>query len=181
MALPQIGDKIAELKKEMIQRTKMTADNVLRELSRIAFSDPRMFYNSETGEHKKLNELNDEEASAVDNLEYTKRWNKQGILIGSKTKVTRHNKIQALKMLGAHLGICLEAGSNISVNNAVTPGSYQEEMDKWRDVLKNLEVEELEQIRELYRKAEERAKQKNGSANFNCEYDYIERTPKKLH
>ena len=101
-----VAERIQKALAERKQRTEITADMVLRELARIAFSDTRKLYNDD-GSMKLPHELDDDTAASlagVDTFEETS----EGMVIGYTRKVKRWDKAKALELLGKHLGMFTE-------------------------------------------------------------------------
>lgn len=110
MGRPHVGAAIDAAMKLREQRTQVTADQVLRELARIAFSDPRRLYDA-TGKLKSITELDDDAASALAGVEHEDLWTKQGdvrVVSGTLSKVKRWDKVRALELLGKHLAMFVD-------------------------------------------------------------------------
>lgn len=88
-------------------RLELSADRVLLEVKRIAFSDPRRFYNAD-GALKAIAALGDDEAAALASVETFEEYTTiagESVLVGHVRKVKRWDKLAALGRLMKHLGI----------------------------------------------------------------------------
>jgi len=99
----------ALIQKEMDKRgkrTDITADRVVKELGKIAFSDVRNVYNGD-GRMLEPYELSDDAAATISSFKVTKL--SVGGAENDMEKVTeeykRHDKTKALELLGRHFGI----------------------------------------------------------------------------
>lgn len=128
MADPGVQERIAELQRERIARSELTADRVLRELTRIAFADARTIYRPD-GSLKPPHEWDDATAAAVAGVETeeqvrptsTKEELDPGPLGGALKrtrtdsvepvrthKLRRWDKLRALELLCKHFGLLKE-------------------------------------------------------------------------
>jgi phage terminase small subunit len=89
------------LMSEQQERTNITADDVLRELARIGFSDITDVVNIEDGGIKK--NLSKKTRVAISSVQITRRKTREEETID--TKIRMHDKIRALDKLGVHLGL----------------------------------------------------------------------------
>lgn len=97
---PEIAQEVARLQAERSERTEITADRVVQELARLAFSDLRDVAKW-SGTEITLQgsaELSGDAAAAVSEVKYTS--------FGLGIKL--HSKPQALKLLGDHLGMFVQ-------------------------------------------------------------------------
>jgi phage terminase small subunit len=104
---PDIQNYLTERQKELKEETGITQKRVLQELSAIAFSDIRRFYD-ENGNLKSITELDDEAAAALAGVETEELFAGFGddrAQIGMTKKIKRWDKGKALETLGRHLGI----------------------------------------------------------------------------
>lgn len=99
MSKPDIVAEIERLKEARKRRNHVTADMVIEELRRLAFSDERKLYRDD-GTLKPPAEWDDETAAAVSGIET--RENRKGV---TTKKVRLWDKKGALELLGKHLGI----------------------------------------------------------------------------
>ncbi len=98
----EIDKYIGELREKRSIRTQITADRVLEEYARIAFSDLRQVvtWSPQGLVLKESEELSQDVASAVSEVTRT------ASMSGVSYKIKMHNKIGALDKLAKHLGIC---------------------------------------------------------------------------
>lgn len=91
-------------------RVLVEADRVLKELGRIAFLDPRGFFN-EKGALKQPHELTEEQAAALASIETAEVFDGRGserVLVGYARKLKFWDKIGALELAMRHLGLLKE-------------------------------------------------------------------------
>lgn len=98
---PDIQAAIASAQRERSVRTGITADRVIKEIARVAFSDPRSVMQWGPGGVvlRDSTELTDDEAAAVAEVAETTTKD------GGSLKVKLHSKTTALDQLAKHLGI----------------------------------------------------------------------------
>jgi phage terminase small subunit len=104
---PQIQKLIAERQEDRKQRTEITQDRVLQELSRIAFFDPRRLLNPD-GSPKPINELDDDTAAVLAGMDIREEYDGSGEdrkFIGYAKKVKVSDKVAALGLAMRHLGM----------------------------------------------------------------------------
>lgn len=101
MQKPDIAAAIDKGKLERIARTRVTADRVVVELARIAFSDIRTFlsWSGRDIELKASEEISDDDAACIE--EISENLNAQGM---NAIKIKLHSKLRALELLGKHTG-----------------------------------------------------------------------------
>lgn len=100
----EIQARIAELQAERAGRVQVTADEVLRELARIGFSDMRQFtsWGPQGVDLLASGELPEDAARCVAEVSQ---------VVGEKTSSVRfklHDKVAALTLIGKHLGMFKE-------------------------------------------------------------------------
>lgn len=101
---PAVAAAIAEHDRALTAKLEITAERVLLETSRLAFSDHRKLYRAD-GSLKALHELDDDTAAAVASVETVTRAGR-GAEGGSQLhKVKLADKQPALVQLGRHLQI----------------------------------------------------------------------------
>ncbi len=102
-------------------KLEVKAERVLEELAKLAFLDPRNFYN-EDGTLKMIHELDADTAACIAGVEYEKLYEHyakgQSKPIGSTTKIKFHDKGQNLERLGRHLKLFTEK-VEVSGDNAL--------------------------------------------------------------
>lgn len=102
----QVKARIAELQKKQTDKLDVTAERVLGELAKMAFLDPRKFFN-EDGSLKRVNELDDQTAASLAGIEHEKLFEHfgkgQAKEVGTTTKIKIADKGINLERLGRHL------------------------------------------------------------------------------
>jgi phage terminase small subunit len=104
---PEIARAVAEAQAARAERVHIKADDVLRELARIAFSDIRAFFNDD-GSLKRPHELGADQAAALASLESVEEFAGKGDdrkLVGYTRKVKLWEKRGALELAMRHLGM----------------------------------------------------------------------------
>lgn len=96
----EISDRIAELTANSLKRTYISADKVLQELARIAFANPKDYYD-ENGEMIPIHELSDDAAAAIAGVQVTKLDKFGRVRLDPKLS----DKKAALTDLGKHVGL----------------------------------------------------------------------------
>ena len=91
----KVQEAVRNAKQSRQERTRVTADQTVREIARLAFADPRRLVN-EDGSVKALYELDEDLAAAVSSVEVDEY---------GKVKYKLRPKTQALDMLMKHLGL----------------------------------------------------------------------------
>lgn len=86
------------------KRLDITADRVLKEYAKIAFSDIRKFYD-EKGHLKHPKDIDDDSACALSAIETEQIFSRDGDGIGIVKKIKVHNKLGALDSIARHLGM----------------------------------------------------------------------------
>jgi len=95
LAKPDIQAEIRRLKAERAERLMISADRVVEELARIAFSNIEDLFNAD-GSLKGIGKLSPDTAAAIANIETTE---------SGATRVRLFDKLRALELLGKHLGL----------------------------------------------------------------------------
>ena len=130
---------IAETKAQRIERTKVTQDEVLVELARIAFSDMASYAKwTDLGVRMIAStELTEEHSRAV--AEVSERKGE----FGTSVRIKLYDKLQALKLLMPHLGMDTEKGQMRQTGSPV---------DVWRQYFKGFTDEQVAQMMALQEK-----------------------------
>jgi phage terminase small subunit len=103
-----VQERIAELRGAVNEKLDITAERVLREAARLAFSDPRKFFNAD-GSLKPITELDDDTAAAMASFESVEK-----AIAGGEgetetiRKVKFWDKPSSIGMLGKHLNLFVE-------------------------------------------------------------------------
>lgn len=105
---PEVQALIQKLEAERLDRLKMTADEVLVGLARVAKFDVRKLYD-ENGNLKPVSELDDDTALAVAGIEVEIRHERAGedqppVMVETK-KIKASDRMKALNDLGRHHGL----------------------------------------------------------------------------
>lgn len=101
---PDISQEIARQQAQRSDRVEVTQDWVVRELQRIAASDPRKLYDKH-GQLKPITELDDDSAASLAGVEIESMATEEGETPIRVRKVKRWEKTKALELLGRHLGM----------------------------------------------------------------------------
>ena len=103
----KVFTEIAGKTKERIARLEITADNVLHELARLAFFDPRKLFNPD-GSSKHITELDDDTAAGLGGFQMIEQFEGSGDNrkhVGYLKKFKIADKGQNLERLGRILGM----------------------------------------------------------------------------
>lgn len=101
----EIGEAINSAVEKRAERVEVTADEVLRELKRIALTDIRDAYTAD-GHLKKMKDMPEDIARAIGGVDTDELWDGHGeerTRVGETVKVKFWPKLQALELLGKHL------------------------------------------------------------------------------
>jgi len=107
LAKPYLKKAIDEAIEARSARTKITQDRVLQEYARIAFVDPRKFYD-EDGNVLSIDSLDEDTARAVGAFESSAIVTDDGTKGIATNKIKFIDKKGALDSLGKHLGMFVE-------------------------------------------------------------------------
>ena len=102
-----VAEAIVEGQARLAAKLEITAERVARELARIAFLDPRKFFN-DNGTAKRISELDDDTAAALGGVEVFEEYQGSGEkreLIGYTKRFKLADKGASLERLGRHLGM----------------------------------------------------------------------------
>ena len=103
---PYIAAAIQEAQAKLGERTKVTQERVIAEYAKLAFLNPKAFFN-EDGDLIAIHELPDDVAAAVAGMDVSEI--KEGAYpIGSLKKIKFADKNRALDSLGRHLGLFID-------------------------------------------------------------------------
>lgn len=115
---PKIDKLIQHRKMELQVTTGVTAENVIKELAKIAFFDSRHLFD-ENHAIKPMSELHENTSACITNLEVEELHAGYGddrVHIGRLKKVKVADKVAALEKLGKHLGILTEKYEDVTKN-----------------------------------------------------------------
>lgn len=104
---PNVTANIAERRNELREASRLTTENVARELAKLVFADPRKFID-EAGNIKPLHELDDDSAGALASLEVFEEFEGHGKdreQIGVTKKIKLWDKNAAIEKAMKHLGM----------------------------------------------------------------------------
>lgn len=102
LAREDVKNYIKELQKELSERTKIKAEDVINELAKIGFSDIRNYYDSGLN-LKEITELKKSKSGAISSIKKTTTHFKEGHSEVIEFKL--YDKVSALEKLGRHLGV----------------------------------------------------------------------------
>jgi phage terminase small subunit len=114
MQKPAVQKAIQNAIKDREDRTKVTADKVVKELALIAFVDIRKIF-SDDGSLKDISEIDEDTARAIAGIDVEELWEGHGSdreHTGNLHKVRMNDKLKALELLGRHLNIFAAEGKN---------------------------------------------------------------------
>ncbi|CAJ0860534.1 hypothetical protein AMST5_01311 [freshwater sediment metagenome] len=100
----RVAAAIAAAKAERSGRMMITAERVLTELARLAFSDIGQIFNGD-GSMKPLSEMNEDARRAIVGLEVSEIRDNDGVVIGYIKKIKLADKLSALEKIGKHIGL----------------------------------------------------------------------------
>jgi hypothetical protein len=101
--VPKIQHYLKEAMNRRSQRLEITHDMILRELSKIAFSNMGNYYD-EYACLKRMNELTVDEKAAISFYDITEVQDGEGYRVGMQSRIKLHNKMSALDKIARHLG-----------------------------------------------------------------------------
>ena len=99
-----IQEAIQKRKQEISEATGITAERVLNEYAKIAFSDVRNVLTVDGG-LKDTSEWDDVTAGSISSIKSMEVHNEEGEKIGTNREVKMYDKIRALEALGKHIGL----------------------------------------------------------------------------
>lgn len=108
---PVVNAAIESALQERARRSGIQADQVLSEIAKIAFFNPQDMLDHD-GELLQLADMPEGVASALKELKITCRYGRDGQLVQQSKDVKWNDKLEALKLLGQHLGIFKDGGEN---------------------------------------------------------------------
>ncbi|WP_448701708.1 terminase small subunit [Mucilaginibacter sp. AW1-3] len=101
--VPKIQYYLKQAMNRRSQRLEITHDMILRELSKIAFSNMGNYYD-EYACLKRMNELTVDEKAAISFYDITEVQDGEGYRVGMQSRIKLHNKMSALDKIARHLG-----------------------------------------------------------------------------
>jgi hypothetical protein len=100
--VPKIQQYLKEAMNRRSQRLEITHDMILRELSKIAFSNMGNYYD-EYGCLKRMNELTVDEKGAISYYDIVEIQDAESFRVGTQSRIKLHNKMSALDKIARHL------------------------------------------------------------------------------
>lgn len=91
----KVSEEIAKSAKALANKYELTAERTIREIARLAYSDPRRFYNAD-GSIKAIHELDDDTAATIASVEVDV-LRLDGTRVGETVKVKQWDKNAALE------------------------------------------------------------------------------------
>jgi phage terminase small subunit len=120
----KVSSEIAKATEKRCKKLDITADRVLQELARLAFYDPRNFFN-DNGSLKQVRELDDDTAMALAGMEVNELFAGRGEdreMTGYAKKFKLADKGQNLERLGRHLKLFTDKVENVDAQGKpITP------------------------------------------------------------
>jgi len=110
--VPKIQQYLKEAMNRRSQRLEITHDMILRELSKIAFSNMGNYYD-EYGCLKRMNELTVDEKGAISYYDIVEIQDAEGYRVGTQSRIKLHNKMSALDKIARHLGFYGTLGKEV--------------------------------------------------------------------
>lgn len=102
----KVQQELNNRRSEVLAKFKLTTERTLQEIARLAYSDPRSFYNLD-GSLKKIHELDDDCAASIASIEMDE-IKAQGEVIGVTRKIKQWDKNSALEKAVKILGLYLK-------------------------------------------------------------------------
>ena len=132
----EVAAYVDELKRERAQRTQVTADKVVRELARLAFTDMRSFveWGPSGVKLKPSEDLAEDDSAAV--TEVSESFGENGRTL----KFKLGHKDSALKLLAQHTGLIGRDGATVNQYNYDFSSTPTEELYRVRELLRNAAV-----------------------------------------
>lgn len=106
-ALGKIGARVEELRANLAKRNDITEDRVLQEYAKLAFLDPRKFFNKD-GDLISIHNLPAEVAATLTGMDVTTSFNKENESIETVKKIKYSDKKGALDSAAKCLGMFIE-------------------------------------------------------------------------
>ena len=121
----QVQELIARFSQKVAQKLEITADRVLNEIAKLAFADPRKFFNQD-GTAKRIEDLDDETAAALAGVEVVEEFSGAGKsrrVVGRTKKFKLADKGQNLERLGRYLKLFTDK-VQIGIGEALAAPSF---------------------------------------------------------
>lgn len=128
LAKPCIKARVEELKQDRYKRLEITPERVLSELAKLAFYDPRKFFD-EDGRLKPLGELDPDQAAVIGGIETFHKITGEGKdELCVTTKIKLPDKNTALEKLGKNLKLFTDK-QEVEVTGSLTLQISKEDAD----------------------------------------------------
>lgn len=120
-----VSAAIEKAKAARSERTEITQDRVLQEIARLAFLDPKLFYNQD-GSLRSVPDMADDAAAAVTSVEIEEEYaivDGERQVVGRTKKLKVADKVAALTLAARHLGMLtdkLQHSGEISLRQLAT-------------------------------------------------------------
>lgn len=99
-----VSEAIQKRKKELSEQTGITAQRVIEEYAKVAFSDVRNILTIDGG-LKDASEWDDNAAGAIASIKSFEVTTSEGERIGTNREVKMYDKLRALEAIGKHIGL----------------------------------------------------------------------------
>lgn len=103
----KIKSRVSQLRAEIAKRNDITQDRVLKEYAKLAFLDPRQFYDDD-GNLINIPNLPADVAATLTGMDVSSSYNKDGDSLDTLKKIKFADKKAALDSLAKHLGMFIE-------------------------------------------------------------------------
>lgn len=110
MANVKVSSRVDALRRQLAARSILTAEKVLAEIGKIAFSDVRKIFGP-SGELVRISDLSDEAASCIAGCDLVTVSKGEGI-VEYVAKIKLADKLKALELAGKHLGLFRDNGQD---------------------------------------------------------------------
>lgn len=119
LALPKVQKYLKKKQNKIANKLEITAERVLQELGRVAFSDVRNLFD-DNGAMKPIQSMDRKTTASLAGIEITTSQSepdKDGTIVVEHTyKIKQWDKNSALEKLAKHLGMFKEDGTSLNVN-----------------------------------------------------------------
>jgi hypothetical protein len=127
--VPKIQQYLKEAMNRRSQRMEITHDMILRELSKVAFSNMGNYYD-EYACLKRMSELTVDEKAAISYYDFVEIQDADGYRVGTQSRIKLHNKMSALDKIARHLGFYGTLGmKKVAAAVAVAGGIDEESLE----------------------------------------------------
>lgn len=151
---PKVIKYVNYLKIQRARRLEVTQDRIVQELARIAYHDQRTFYQNDN-EAVPLQQITDDQQTAIKNIHFRNQTVEEPVEdIDGNIKMekvthrivsyyTLHDRTDALRMLGHHLGMSLDKPSDH------VPQKPDQEAIGFETLVRKLEASQLEKLTQM--------------------------------